>query len=287
MALDVVAFSEVAARAGTVALQNIAGLADTHVTVLADNIIVPERASKILAVQGHFSSTAASLTNAVQLSSPSLRATSLLDLANWQVHGLAMVAATMFPNNLADNTGGIDVYYLPMNDYKEAPIQLKPGEALQCLSSVDVAAVGESGRVVIYLTDGDIGLPVAAPFNGRIETVFADGQAAAVAAVWSPSAIVFRQALRAGTYALVGAKVASTTGVVARFIMNSTTARPGVPCVNTMAQSNDPMNGAFRYGRLGVWGTFTDTNPPVMEILAAAADAAAVQILALDVIKIA
>ncbi len=281
--IDVIAFSEVAARAGTVALQNVAGLADTHVTVQGDNIIVPSQCPKILGVYANGSSTVGSLTNAVQLSSPSLRATSLLDLPNFENNGLAMVAAAMHPGHLADRTGAIDVYSVPVNDFKESPIDLMPGEALQCLTSVDVAAVGQSNRVVIFLTDGVL----AQPFTGRIETVIADGQAAAVAAVWSPTAIVFRQQLRAGTYAVVGLKAASTTMIAARMVFGNQGPRPGVLGDDVLASSLDHFGGLFRYGRAGVFGTFSHVNPPVMEILCAAADAAAVQTFALDLIKIA
>jgi hypothetical protein len=290
--LDVVVFSEGlaggGARAGTVALQNVAGLGDSHVTVVGDNITVPAQCSKVLAVYCSSNATAASLTNAHQLSSPSLRASSLIDLPNWEINGAAAAAATLFPGNIAGPLGALDlVGVTPINDFKESPVDLQPGEAMQYLTSVDVAAVDELVRAVIILTDGTL----AQPFLGRIETVVADGVAAAVAGVWTPTAIVFRQVLRAGTYAVVGMKFVSTTGVVARLVFGNQGPRPGVICTPAhgggASGAVEPLAGMFRYGRLGVWGTFTHTNPPVPEIICAAADAGAVQHYYLDVVKIA
>lgn len=276
--LDVIAFY--GARAGTVALNNVAGLPDTHVTVIGNNVIVPSQCPKILATYAMSQATAGSLTNQIQLSSPSLRATTLLDLCNWNANG-AVVAAAQIPDNNA-----------PYQEFKESPIDLAPGESLQALSAVDVAAVAENIFVLVFLTDGVL----AQPFTGRIETVIADGQAAAVINTWSPTAMVFRQALRAGTYAVVGMKATGTSMVAARLIFGNQGPRPGVLATNSpvgaagvgsFADSVDQFDGLFRYGRLGVFGTFSHTNPPVAEIICSVADAAAVQHFALDLIKIA
>ena len=186
--LDMVAYLD--AGVGAVALAPLAGLADTHVTVLGPNITVPAQCNKVLAVCALNQATAGSLITAIQLSSPSLRATSLLDVDVWNANG-AIAAAAQIPNNPPH-----------MTDYKEAPIELQPGEAMQALSAVDVVPAGETNTVVVVLTDGIL----AQPFLGRIETVIADAFAAAVINVWSPTAVVFRQVLRAGTYALVGMK---------------------------------------------------------------------------------
>ena len=287
--IDSIAFQQIGAVAGTVALQNVPGLADSHVTVQGNNIIVPSQCNKILAVYAAHNATVGSLCNAFQLTSPSLRATSLVDLPMWEINGLAAAAAAVgIPGNLADTTGLVDVAgNTPVNDFKESPIELTPGEALQCLTSVDVAAVGYMGFVNVILTDGVL----AQPFIGRIETVVADGQAAAVAGAWTPSAMVFRQALRAGTYAVVGARFSSTTGRAFRLVFGNQGPRPGTIATPQHGAgayaANDPLHGMFRYGRAGVWGTFSHVNPPIPEILCAAADAAAVQDFYLDVIKIA
>lgn len=279
---DTIAFY--GARAGTTALNNVAGLADSHVTVQGNNIIVPSQCWQILEVYAMSQATAGSLTNAIQVSSPSLRSTSLIDISNWNANG-AVVAAAQIPDNNA-----------PYNDFKEAPIPLVPGEAVQCLSSVDVAAVAENIFVIIHLTDGALVNPFKAADGTsapRIETLIFDAQAAAVINTWSPTAMVSRQALRAGVYAVVGMKFTATSGVAARLVFGNQGPRPGVIATNSAAgtggsfsDSVDQYQGLFRYGRMGVWGTFSNVNPPQAEVICSVADTAAVMHFALDVIKI-
>ena len=268
------------ARAGTVAPLNIAGLADTHVTVQGNNISVPVQCSQLVAAYAVSQATAGSLTNSLTLSSPSLRATSLLEFSNWCANG-AVVAAAQIPDNDA-----------PYEDYKEAPIALQPGEALQALSSVDVASVAENVILPVILTDGVL----ANPFAGRIESIIFDHQAAIVINTWSPSAMISRQALRAGTYAVVGMKTVGTTIVAARLIFGNQGPRPGVMGTNaavgaagvgSFSDAKDQMDGKFRYGRMGVFGTFSHTSPPQIECIGSVADAAIACHTVLDIIKIA
>jgi len=271
-----VAFLNVAGRAGTVALQNVAGMADTHVTVAGNNITVPQNCNKILGVFAETEATAGSITNQVVLNSPSLRSRTVLELANWNNNG-AIAAATQIPDQNA-----------PFNDFKEAPVRLMPGEALQCQTAVDVAAVAEAPVVIVWLTDGNI---YNMPADVQIETVFMDAAAAAVINVWSPVAPVFRQALRAGTYAVVGMKAVGISMTAARLVVGNQGGRPRCLAANNAVASPgdcpDQARGLFRYGRLGVWGTFTNANPPNVEVLCSIADAAANMHFALDIVKIA
>lgn len=275
--LDMIAF--LGARAGTVALQNIAGLADGHVTVQGNNIIVPPQCSKILAAGAVSQATAGSLTNALQIRSPKLQAEGLVDLSLWNANGAVVAAAQIFDNNP------------PINDFKESPIELQPGEALQAFSSVDVAAVAENIIMPIVLTDGNFACP-----PGPIRPFIFDGQAAAVINTWSPTALVPRQALRAGTYAVVGMKAVGTSLVAARLVFGNQGPRPGVfgtnaavgaAGVGSFSDTLDPMGGLFRKGNLGVFGIFDHINPPQAEIICSVADAAITQHIALDLIKIA
>lgn len=273
--MDMIAFQEgsvaIGARASTTTLQNIAGMADTHVTVLADTILVPARCNKILAVYFESQVTAAANnTDQVQISSPSLRATSLLDIANWVNNG-AVADETQIPPNNA-----------PFNMFKEAPIELMPGEALQAFSAVLVAAAAENVVMPIILTDGDLSMPL----TGRIESLVADGTIIPAPFVWSASPVIFRQALRSGTYAVVGMKASSPTCTAARLIFGNQGERPGTIGSNTLENTVEQMGGLFRYGRLGLWGTFRDTNPPQVELLCSDADPVATQQFYLDVIKI-
>jgi hypothetical protein len=279
--LDTIAFYEVRAAVVYPAVQNTAGLADQHVTVLADNITVPSQCNKIIGVYDGAALTVLAVpVYYAALSSPSLRATSLVQLSS--IDSQATGAGVEYPGAGALPLGTSICY----NDFKEAPIQLTPGEALQFLSATQAASAVETHRVLVFLTDGNI---APMPAGARIETVMADAAAAAVANVWSATAIVFQQALRAGTYAIVGMSAHGVTMTGARLVLGNQGARPGCIGQNgvlgTMAQP-DIANGLFRYGRLGVWGTFTHTNPPVVEVLCQAADAAATMRFALDIVKI-
>jgi hypothetical protein len=271
----VVAFLNAAGRAGTVALQNVAGLADASTFVQGNNVRVPDTCNKILAVFAETQATAGSVTNAIRLSSPKMGERTLLDLDRWVANG-AIVAANQIPGNNP-----------PFNDYSQFPIQLASGEALQCLTSVDVAAVAEAPVVIVFLTDGNYVMP---PAGSQIEHVVFDGQAAAVINTWSPTALVPRQALQAGTYAVVGMKAVSTTITAARLVFPGSGAqgfRPG--CIGCATNQNtvDPARGLFRNANLGILGTFTQDNPPQAEILCSVADAAAVQHITLDIVKVA
>jgi hypothetical protein len=201
---------------------------------------------------------------------PSLRSGSLLDLSSWVANG-AIVAANQIP--------GVDPNW---SDHKESPIPLQTGEALTALSAVDVAAAAEDVTLGVWLTDGNI---VNMPAGARIETILATGGSAAVANSWTPSALTLQQTLRQGTYALVGAKVASTTCQLARFIFGNQGNRPGVPgCA--LPSSKNPFDSLFRRGRMGTFGLFDSQNPPQLELYCSVADAAAVQFAYLDVIKV-
>ena len=281
---DTIAFY--GARAGTVAPLNVAGLADGHVTVQGNNIIVPSQCNQILTVFACSQATAGSLTERITLTSPALQSTSLLELSNWNANG-AVVAATQIPDNNA-----------PYNDFSNAPIPLQPGEALQALSAVDVAAAAENIFVIVHLTDGMVALPLTGPGGTppRIESIIFDLQAAAVINTWSPSAIVPRQALRSGIYAVVGAKFVGTTMVAGRLVFGNQGPRPGVLATNaavgaggvgSFSDARDQYDAKFRYGRMGLWGTFSHINPPQVEVICSVADAAAAMHVVLDVVKIA
>lgn len=276
--IDMIAFY--GARAGTTAPLNVAGVPDTHVTVQGNNVIVPSQCNRLLGLLAMSQATAGSLTNQMQLSSPSLRATTLLDVPCFLANG-TVTPANQVPGNDP-----------PYNCFKESPIDLVPGEGLQMLSAVDVAAAAENVASVVTLTDGIL----ACPYTGRIETVIADAQQPITTInQWNPTSIIFRQVLRAGTYAVVGMKFQGVSAIAARLVFGNQGARPGVIACNApagaatvggFAGSKDTYDGLFRYGRAGIFGVFSHTNPPVLEVMSSATDSAAVMHVALDLLKI-
>lgn len=273
--LDTIAYTQ-ALAAGTAVLQAINGAADDHVTVNGNQVIVPSQCNKIVGAIIYCGCTAVPADNPtwVQLSSPSLRATSLVDMQNF--------------NSIVAVGGSLPITDPAYNDFKEAPIELMPGEALQALIANGAGGGAVTPDVIVFLTDGNL----ATPLQGRIESIRCTATAAAVARTWTNDPLVFTQALRAGTYAVVGMKFQSTTGLAARLVFGNQGARPGTPGCPVITAAGitnvlDPARGIFRYGRLGVWGTFSHINPPVAQKYCVAADAAAVGTYVLDVIKIA
>jgi hypothetical protein len=277
--LDMIAFYEVRAAVVYPAYQNTAGLADQHVTVLGDNITVPDICNKIIGVYWGAALTALAVpVRLAQLASPSLMPRLEIGAVDSQVTG----AGVEYPGAGALPLSSAICY----NDFKEAPIPLIPGESLQALSATQAASAVETNRILVFLTDGQID---KMPAGVRIRTIAADLAAPAVANVWTPSAVVFRQALDAGKYAVVGMKAVGVTMTAMRLVFGNQGARPGVignnGVLGPLGQENIAA-GLFRYGRLGVWGTFTHTNPPTVEVLCQAADAAATMFVYLDVVKI-
>lgn len=269
-----IAFAEWAAALAAdtnLLLQNLAGLPDTHVTVQGDNISVPSDTPNLMALyaQGGCSDAAAIMAQC-RLQAPSLKP--YLDVA----------AFTGFDTPIGDH---LPISPTPINNYLGKGLNLVPGENLQVTTAEDVAGDDRAAIVALWLGDGNYDL--GAMRNLPMETIRFVGQAAAVAAAWTPSAMVFDQALKAGMYAVVGMRFISTTPVIARLIFANQGARPGCIGYTTPVDGVAPVeNPMFRNGNLGVWGTFSHTTPPQMELLCQVADAAAVQIGYLDVVKI-
>jgi hypothetical protein len=91
-------------------------------------------------------------------------------------------------------------------------------------------------------------------------------------------------------------KVTGTSLVAARLVFGNQGSRPGVIATNSpvgaagvgsFADSKDPWDGRFRYGRMGVFGTFSHISPPQIETIGSVADAAIACHVVLDLIKIA
>ena len=270
----VVAFHEESAALaadGTENLANVAGLADQAAGVQGDNISVPAGTSNLMGIYASGGSTDATGVMAFgRLEAPSLKP--YLDIAAFMPWSGAF--ATHLP---ASPT--------PLNNYIGKGINLIPGENMQ-LRTAETAAGGDRCYTAgIWLGDGNYSL--GALRGLPMETVRFEGQAAAVAGAWAASAIVFDQALKAGSYAVVGMRFISTTPIIARLIFANQGARPG--CIGYITPATGVAaieNPLFRNGNLGVWGTFPHTTPPQLELLCGAADAAAVQQGYLDVVKI-
>jgi len=247
--LTTVAFSEAQDSA---VLANVAALADQHVRVSGDDIIVPRAVPNIVGV--YFLGLNFTLG---QVASPSLRRRVNLDIEPGD--RLALPLATTKS-------------YL---DYSRSPIPLDPEEALNALAAEDgVGAIRTTAG--IWLADGPL-----SPITGDIVTVRATSATALVANVWSNVALTFTQTLPAGRWQVVGFRAQSANMQLARLVFVDGAWRPGVIGTNADNDSDVPI---FRRGGVGSFGEFSHNTPPTVDCLANAADAT--QVFHLDLIKV-
>lgn len=249
MAFTTIAYSESQDTAG--ALTYVLACPDQHVRVEADNIIVP-RGMNYLAGAYAVGTT----ITLAQLESPALRRTVLYDVSP--------VQAAAYP---ATPKAIVDMF--------ASPIPLDEDEALRAL--VAEAFVGaQRETVVVWLADG----PLEA-VAGEVYTVRATGTTTVVAWAWSNVPLTFTQALPAGRYQVVGARIDSAGLIAGRLVFVGGVWRPGVVGAQGVNGQEIP---AFRHGRLGVWGEFEHSQPPSVDILSGLADVA--ETVWLDIIRI-
>ena len=279
--LDTVAF--VQTRAGVPALATINALADTHVTVLNSGAAmgVPTPCTKIAATLFVSNTATSGKVNGVQIRTPSLGQMASLDFANY----VANSAGSEIPGDEP-----------PMDLFFDNPIPLLGGEALSVYTT-NTGTNNESDDCVVFLTDGLFGVPLTlnalgqyVDSNGnvlRVQPILFNWSQTLTAHAWTAATLNPSQQLAQGTYICIGAEVSSATGIAARFIFQNSTStnRPGVPCVASLANTVDPALAKFRMGRLGLFGTFSYQSIPQMEILASAADTSGQALL--DLVKIA
>ncbi|MDE1863679.1 MAG: hypothetical protein KGI33_12325 [Thaumarchaeota archaeon] len=268
MAFDIVAYHE--SQAGVAnTLINVAGLGgDTGHTVNGDNITVPNVFREIIAAYGTMTNATDILTR-LRLESPRMKA----DGAYLECQPLARIAAGSAyatPNPT------------PLAEFIKSPVQLTPGESLQCMMAANGATAADIFSAVVLLGDGVYVNPYA---TMPVIHVRATVAVAAAANAWTAQALTLDQQLAAGKYAMIGMRAETPTGKAARLVnLQETYGRPGCIPVATPLIPDHPL---FRNGGLGVWGMFTQDNLPQVEIFAAAADAAAACIYTLDIVKVA
>ncbi len=233
-------------------LTYVAALADQHVRVEGDNIVVPEEMANLCAALA----VGATITQA-RVESPSLRRTLLLDLPEVNVN-----AEPVFP--------------LAWSEMFTNPIPLDAFEPLRALVA-EGAAGAERETVLIWLGDG-----AQASVGGEIYTVRATSSTTLTAYTWTNGALTFDQTLPAGRYQVVGMRAESTGLIAARLVFVGLPWRPG--CVGCDA-AGDHIPPIFRRGRLGVWGEFAHDQPPTVDFLSVSADTS--EEVWLDLIKVA
>ena len=231
---------------------------DQAVTVETPNILVPTLNQLILAAAGVETAAA----QQARIAAPSLR-----------VLGLQRVAPTQ------GATAGISLPGDPPNvaDWRASPRPLVAGEAMTFdINSNPAAAQIQWG--LVWFADAP-----PAPVRGNIFSVRATTATAAVAGAWTAGALAFAEQLPRGHYQVVGLRSQSANLIAARLVFVGPGAAGWRPGVLGTASDAAREFAAFRYGELGVFGEFEDTQPPQLEVLAGAADAA--QVVTLDLIQ--
>lgn len=233
------------------ALTEIAALADQHVRVEGNNIIVPRGMNNLV-----FAFHTAATATLAQLASPTLRRTVLLDIAPINVAAEPLSPPAIMP-------------------LFNSPIVLDEDEALRALVAGG-ESTAENKIVLALLSDGDI-----SPVTGEIFTVRATGSTTLTANAWTNVALTFSQTLPAGRYAVVGMRPESSGCVAARLVFVGGVWRPGAIGTDSVADIQPDM---FRHGRLGIWGEFEHTQPPTVDFLSVSADSS--ETVYLDIVKI-
>lgn len=232
-----------AAIATATANTQLAALGDTILAPAGSGFLVPPVINKIIRVVG-----VGNLLNRAQLSSASIRDFTPFDVGPVNI-------GTLIASPVRD---------LWLND---SPIPLDVNEELDAFVT-DSAATSTQTTVGVVVADGP-----TRPVNGRIFTVHWTITATFAAAGYTAFQPVLDNGLPSGTFALVGSRLKSVSGLFHRFIpRGGLPYRPGT----TSVQAFDGIDSAHsRYGAMGEWLRFTNTTVPQIEAFQLAADAVA------------
>jgi len=236
--------------ASEAALTSITPVPDSHLTIVGNDIRVPDGMNNICGAAALINSAVATLR--AELVAPSLRATINFDISPIN-NGLVFGSLPRLVRNWASP--------LPLVVNEPLDLQIQNGAAVM-------------NRGLVWFCDGP-----PKPTTGKVYTVRATTSIALVTATWVNGPLTFGQTLPAGKYQIVGMRIWSANGVCARVFPVGAFWRPGVPMVN--AEDNNEWL-EFRYGGLGVWGEFLNTTPPTFDMLGITDTA---QVVYLDLIK--
>jgi len=231
------------------ALVNIAAVNDDSIFTSGDDIRVPVPLPFLIGAAGLISAT---VPVQAQMQSPSLRQVANIDV---EPVGLGLVFGD--PSEVAMHPGN--------------PIPLRGDESLNFLVNTTPAAGAELHYGIVWFGDG-----AQQQVNGDIFSVRSTMGVTAVANAWVNGPLTFGQDLPVGTYDVVGMRVRAAGLVAARLNFIGAAWRPGVAGAVAI---NDNMGMHFRYGKMGVWGSFHTNTPPSVEIIAAAGAVTPVVIL--------
>jgi len=249
MAFTLIGYSE---SQDSATLTNVAALVDPHVRVVGDDIVVP---SALPYVGGVYAIGTA--ISRAQLVSPSIRRRYPMEVT---------------PIEIAVEPADPVKY----NPFFQSPIGLDEDEALNFQAAENGAGANQSSGFV-WLCDG-----ATAPMTGsEMFTIRSTNASTLVAYAWTNGALTFSDTLPSGEYAVVGMRASSAGLLAARLVFSQYPWRPGCIASDTLGEQGAPV---FRFGQLGVWGTFSHNTPPTVDFLSVSADTA--QTVDLDLVLI-
>lgn len=262
MAFTTVAFS-MARAAATAALTVVTPVADPHVTIDGNNVVIPDGMNKLLGACMAYGTGLASAVPGVylgQLQSPSLRRVFQQEIAE-----------------IAD-TFAHEIHQEHIQIFPDSPLPLDAGEGLQAWTAHPALALGETSMFV-HLCDGAI-----KSISGECRTIRFTSVCAPVTRVWTLGVLGVVQQLPMGTYAVVGARVCNLTEFGAfRLIFTGYDWRPGGMITHGLDAQDIQMQ---RNGWLGEWGRFDWMHLPRIEICSMLAAPVANPVVYLDLIKV-
>lgn len=237
-----VAYSQSITSSGT--FQAINAVADPTVIVQASTqILVPKGFNQFWAAAPF--AVANSAGTKAQLQSPSLR-------------------QVFFPTLTPRQVGATLDAFPHVHEQFDDPIAFAEAEGLQYFN--DGGGDGVTARqtgAIVFLGDGP-----RKPTSGKIYTMRATTSITLVAATWTNGAFTFDQTLPVGNYDVVGMRAEGTGLLAARlvFVGPSAIVRPG--CLGNASGTTLDLYD-FRFGRIGVWGSFYSIVPPSVDCLGA------------------
>ena len=231
-----------ASLAGNAALTQLNALGDVVITSTANGYLVPPVINRVFRAAG-----VGGLLTRAQLNSSSIRDFTPFDLA-------------------PVNSGAVISTPAVFQDFRRNPIPLRTNEELDAFI-LNTGVGPTKTTVAVWFCD-----QAPQPVSGRVFTVhWTSANALAAADAWSQVTPVFDNGLPSGTFAIVGGRVESATGQFYRYIpKGGNPYRPGSFCSQAVGGQ---VTDQDRYGGIGEWLRFDNTNPPLMEIFALAADA--------------
>jgi len=150
-----------------------------------------------------------------------------------------------------------------LDSFEEGGRELQIGENLAA-AGFHVNGAPQDQYLVAWLSNGKESIP-----DGQIVPTMFIGAGTLIAEAWTQAVLEPVETLLAGKYAVVGMKVITATGIVARLIIAGQQPRPGCIVLPNISAID---TGEFRQGKAGLLGTFDSRNIPQIEVWAVAGD---------------